>query len=105
MKKKLWMTFGPLLVAFAVFLFVLFGPSSLFSKVSSETVEKSATSMNESVIQGLDIQKKALQEGNYLPIYGSSELSRVDPFHPSVVSKNTIRAIHHFYLVAQVHNH
>ncbi|WP_258392768.1 hypothetical protein, partial [Listeria ivanovii] len=27
MKKKLWMTFGPLLVAFAVFLFVLFGPS------------------------------------------------------------------------------
>lgn len=58
MKKKLWMTFGPLLVAFAVFLFVLFGPSSLFSKVSSETVEKSATSMNESVIQGLDIQKK-----------------------------------------------
>ncbi|EED2261342.1 D-alanyl-lipoteichoic acid biosynthesis protein DltD, partial [Listeria monocytogenes] len=87
MKKKLWMTFGPLLVAFAVFLFVLFGPSSLFSKVSSETVEKSATSMNESVIQGLDIQKKALQEGNYLPIYGSSELSRVDPFHPSVVSK------------------
>ncbi|HHP9971761.1 TPA: D-alanyl-lipoteichoic acid biosynthesis protein DltD, partial [Listeria monocytogenes] len=32
-------------------------------------------------------QKKALQEGNYLPIYGSSELSRVDPFHPSVVSK------------------
>lgn len=61
--------------------------------------------MNESVIQGLDIQKKALQEGNYLPIYGSSELSRVDPFHPSVVSKNTIRAILHFYLVAQVHNH
>lgn len=48
------------------------GPSSLFSKVSSDTVEKSATSMNESVIQGLDIQKKALQEGNYLPIYGSS---------------------------------
>ncbi|MGJ0405552.1 hypothetical protein, partial [Listeria monocytogenes] len=38
MKKKLWMTFGPLLVAFAVFLFVLFGPSSLFSKVSSDTV-------------------------------------------------------------------
>ncbi|MBC2346423.1 D-alanyl-lipoteichoic acid biosynthesis protein DltD [Listeria welshimeri] len=87
MKKKLWMTFGPLLVAFAVFLFVLFGPSSLFSHVSSETVEKSATSMNENVIQGLDIQKEALKEGNYLPIYGSSELSRVDQFHPSVVSK------------------
>lgn len=87
MKKKLWMTFGPLLVAFAVFLFVLFGPSSLFSHVSSSTVKKSATSMNESVIQGLDIQKEALQEGNYLPIFGSSELSRVDPFHPSVVSK------------------
>lgn len=61
MKKKLWMTFGPLLVAFAVFLFVLFGPSSLFSYVSSETVEKSATSMNEYVIQGLDIQKEALK--------------------------------------------
>lgn len=43
--------------------------------------------MNENVIQGLDIQKEALKEGNYLPIYGSSELSRVDQFHPSVVSK------------------
>ncbi|PZF87452.1 D-alanyl-lipoteichoic acid biosynthesis protein DltD [Listeria ivanovii] len=87
MKKKLWMTFGPLLVAFAVFLFVLFGPSSLFSYVSPNAVKKSATSMNESVIQGLDIQKEALREGSYLPIFGSSELSRIDPFHPSVVSQ------------------
>ncbi|WP_239256923.1 D-alanyl-lipoteichoic acid biosynthesis protein DltD [Listeria ilorinensis] len=87
MKKKLWMTFGPILVSGILFLFLLFGPSALFNHVSSQTVEKSATSMSENVIQGELIQKKAMESGDYLPIFGSSELSRIDMFHPSVYAK------------------
>ncbi|WP_099223254.1 D-alanyl-lipoteichoic acid biosynthesis protein DltD [Listeria costaricensis] len=87
MKKKLWMTFGPILVSGILFLFLLFGPSALFDHVSSQTVKKSATSMSENVIQGELIQKKAIDSGNYLPIFGSSELSRVDMFHPSVYAQ------------------
>ncbi|EUJ31957.1 D-alanine esterification of lipoteichoic acid and wall teichoic acid [Listeria cornellensis FSL F6-0969] len=58
MKKKIWMTFGPLLIAGAVFLFILFGPSSIFGGVSTNTVKKSATSMNPVVVQGVAIQQK-----------------------------------------------
>ncbi|WP_163652355.1 D-alanyl-lipoteichoic acid biosynthesis protein DltD [Listeria sp. PSOL-1] len=87
MKKKLWMTFGPVLVAGLVFLFILFGPSALFNGVSNKTIEKSATSMNEGVIQGQLIQDDAFSKKEYLPIFGSSELSRIDMFHPSVYSQ------------------
>ncbi|MBC1458163.1 D-alanyl-lipoteichoic acid biosynthesis protein DltD [Listeria newyorkensis] len=88
MKKKLWMTFGPLLIAGAVFLFILFGPSSIFGGVSTSTVKKSATSMNPTVVQGVAIQQKMLAtDKNYVPIFGSSELSRVDQFHPNVFAE------------------
>lgn len=87
MKKKLWMTLGPIIVAFAIFLFILFGPGALFGGVSGKTVNQSASSMEKKVIQGVALQKKALDEGNYVPFFGSSELSRVDSFHPSVIAK------------------
>jgi D-alanine transfer protein len=35
------------------------------------------------MFQGLYLQNKMLEEQKYLPIYGSSELSRLDKFHPS----------------------
>ncbi|MBC1474245.1 D-alanyl-lipoteichoic acid biosynthesis protein DltD [Listeria grandensis] len=88
MKKKLWMTFGPLLIAGAVFLFILFGPSSIFGGVTQGTIKKSATSMSTTVVQGVAIQQKMLAaDKTYLPIFGSSELSRVDQFHPNVFSE------------------
>jgi len=78
MKKKLWMTLGPIIVAFAIFLFILFGPGALFGGVSGKTVNQSASSMEKKVIQGVALQKKALDEGNYVPFFGSSELSRTN---------------------------
>ncbi|WP_042349432.1 D-alanyl-lipoteichoic acid biosynthesis protein DltD [Bacillus massiliigorillae] len=87
MKKKLWMTFGPVLVAFIIFGFILVDPFKLFDNVSDEIITKGATSMSENVIQGNVIQENALKTGKYVPFFGSSELSRVDAFHPSVFSK------------------
>ncbi|EUJ46060.1 D-alanine esterification of lipoteichoic acid and wall teichoic acid [Listeria rocourtiae FSL F6-920] len=50
--------------------------------------KKSATSMNPIVVQGVAIQQKMLASNkNYLPIFGSSELSRVDQFHPNVFAE------------------
>ncbi|EFI83872.1 D-alanyl-lipoteichoic acid biosynthesis protein DltD [Listeria grayi] len=83
MKKKLWMTFGPILVALLLFSFILFGPSAIFGGVSEQAVRDSATSMNQTSLQGNILQKRAMEE-NYLPLFGSSELSRLSAFHPSV---------------------
>lgn len=56
-----------------------------FQKVQSK---KSATSMNPTVVQGVAIQQKMLAtDKTYLPIFGSSELSRVDQFHPNVFAE------------------
>ncbi|WP_088838797.1 MULTISPECIES: D-alanyl-lipoteichoic acid biosynthesis protein DltD [unclassified Listeria] len=86
MRKKLWMTFGPILVACGVFLFILFGPSALFGGVSNTAVQNAATSMNGNVVGGKILQQTAMNQ-DYMPIFGSSELSRIDPFHPSVIAK------------------
>lgn len=87
MKKKLWMIFGPILVAGFIFLFILFGPSAIFGGVSNRAVEDGASSMNPAVVGGVAIQRAALESGQYVPFFGSSELSRVDQFHPSVFAK------------------
>lgn len=85
MRKKLWMTFGPILVACGVFLFILFGPSAIFGSVSNKSIQNAATSMSENVVGGEALQRAAMDQ-NYMPIFGSSELSRIDPFHPSVMA-------------------
>ncbi|MEN2666299.1 D-alanyl-lipoteichoic acid biosynthesis protein DltD [Listeria aquatica] len=87
MKKKLWMIFGPILVAGFIFLFILFGPSAIFGGVSERAVSEGATSMSPAVVGGEEIQRVAFESDKYLPIFGSSELSRIDPLHPSVFAK------------------
>ncbi|WP_042347676.1 D-alanyl-lipoteichoic acid biosynthesis protein DltD [Bacillus massiliigorillae] len=87
MKKQLWMTLGPVFIAFVIFTFILFGPKWLFGKVSKESVANSASSMNADVLQGMILQRKALEEGRYVPFYGSSELARIDAFHPNVLTE------------------
>lgn len=77
-------SFSPLLTALAAFLFLLFLPNQwLTSLITHHTVEKSAFDLDPDMFQGMQIQKKMLQDSSFLPIYGSSELSRMDPFHPS----------------------
>ncbi len=34
------------------------------------------------MFQGMYLQERMLQESNSMPLYGSSELNRFDPFHP-----------------------
>ncbi|MCO4852606.1 D-alanyl-lipoteichoic acid biosynthesis protein DltD [Bacillus vallismortis] len=81
MKKRF---FGPIILAFILFAGAIAVPSSWLSGfITDKRVKESATALNPSMFQGLYLQNQMLKDPEYLPIYGSSELSRLDEFHPS----------------------
>ncbi|AKL86861.1 DltD [Bacillus atrophaeus UCMB-5137] len=81
MKKRF---FGPIILAFILFVGAIAVPASWLTRfIPDKRVEESATGLNPNMFQGLYLQNKMLEEQKYLPIYGSSELSRLDKFHPS----------------------
>lgn len=87
MKK---VTFVPLFVAVALFLVFLFFPNKWLEKmISDEQVDAAKTEMNPLVYQGKYMQSRMLQQDNMMPILGSSELVRFDPFHPYNYAKAT----------------
>ncbi|WP_057887518.1 D-alanyl-lipoteichoic acid biosynthesis protein DltD [Companilactobacillus mindensis] len=85
MKKKLWMIFGPVIVAIAALLILLWAPIN-FKTVTPAKVQQAATSLDIRVLKGESV-KNAAEKENYIPIIGSSELSRMDPFHPSSMAQ------------------
>lgn len=84
-KKKLFATLGPLLLAVVIIIGFLFAPVRL-DFVDKNTVKRASNSMAVNVIKGNAIKNKAFAQGNYVPFLGSSELSRIDAFHPSVLA-------------------
>ncbi|MCC2250400.1 D-alanyl-lipoteichoic acid biosynthesis protein DltD [Virgibacillus sp. AGTR] len=82
MKKKYF--FGPIILALVLFAGVVLVPVSWLAKlVPEDRLEESATSLESNMFQGTYLQSEMLKHSTYVPIYGSSELSRWDPFHPS----------------------
>lgn len=82
MKKKY--LFGPIILALVLFAGVVFVPVSWVVKlVPADRLAESATSLEPNMFQGTYLQSEMLKRSTYVPIYGSSELSRWDPFHPS----------------------
>ncbi|MFD0825746.1 D-alanyl-lipoteichoic acid biosynthesis protein DltD [Neobacillus sp. M.A.Huq-85] len=81
MKKPV---FIPLFLAFLVLLILVVIPDRwIESMIPKNRVSQAATELNPFMFQGKYIQKKMLEDPKYLPIYGSSELARLDRFHPS----------------------
>lgn len=75
--------FFSLFIAFVLFaVFVFFPNSWIKAWISDEDVEQAKTNMSPLVFQGMYLQERMLQEPNSMPLYGSSELNRFDPFHP-----------------------
>ncbi|MED2839068.1 D-alanyl-lipoteichoic acid biosynthesis protein DltD [Bacillus wiedmannii] len=76
--------FGPMILACFIFLIILLIPSrNLVSFISNEKVEDAATSLQKGKLQGVFLQQKMLDNSKFLPMYGSSEFSRMDAYHPS----------------------
>ncbi|MCP8968557.1 D-alanyl-lipoteichoic acid biosynthesis protein DltD [Ectobacillus ponti] len=76
--------FGPMILAFAILCAMLFVPVQwLYPLISDKRVDETATALKPDVFQGIALQKRMLGEKQILPMYGSSELLRLDPYHPS----------------------
>ena len=98
--KKLLFAVGPLIISIMIVCFIVFSPFKLFSQPSAKDIHKSASSMSVNVLKGEALKNNAMKSGDYLPFFGSSELSRVNAFHPSVLAKKYDRSYEPFLLGA-----
>jgi len=82
MEKKY--LFGPIILALVLFAGIVFFPVSwMYNLVPEDRLKESAISLEPNMFQGTYLQSEMLKSSTYIPIYGSSEMSRWDPFHPS----------------------
>ncbi|MEH7106556.1 D-alanyl-lipoteichoic acid biosynthesis protein DltD [Bacillus sp. JJ1764] len=87
MKKVI---FSPLIFALVVLLGIVLIPNKWIEMIIPKNrVAEAATELNPFMFQGKYIQQKMLDDPRYLPVYGSSELARLDRFHPSNYFKET----------------
>ncbi len=87
MKKAV---FSPLILAFLVMIILVVIPNQWVERmIPKNRVSQAATELNPFMFQGKYVQQKMLKDSRYLPIYGSSELARLDRFHPSNYFKET----------------
>ena len=96
MKKKLWDIFGPVLLAAIILGILLVLPFNLKTK-DSLVLREAALSQSKNVFKGEELKQTALEKG-YVPFFGSSELSRMDPMHPSVLAQKYHRTYRPFLL-------
>lgn len=98
-KKKLFTAIGPFVIAVVILGGILFSPLKI-GEINNRTIEKASTSMAINVIKGDKIKNAAMETGEYVPFFGSSELSRVNAFHPSVLAEKYDRDYRPFLLGA-----
>lgn len=100
-KKRLFMIFGPIFAAALLMLALFLSPLwSGFSHVNPKVDQNAASSLSPQVLKGQLIKSNALENG-YVPFFGSSEWSRFDPFHPSVLASKYHRSYRPFLLGAR----
>ncbi|MCI1943302.1 MAG: D-alanyl-lipoteichoic acid biosynthesis protein DltD [Lactobacillus sp.] len=94
-KQRLWQIFGPVICAFILLICVFLLPWG--RTFSPQNIYRAAISQNNNIFRGQKMKQTALSK-NYVPFYGSSELSRFDPLHPSVLAKKYQRSYQPFLL-------
>lgn len=81
MKRK---RLSPFIGAVVLFFILVSAPKSWFLPfITEKNLVQEAADLNPDMFEGVQIQKMMLKNNKFLPIYGSSELSRMDAFHPS----------------------
>lgn len=96
LKKKLFMIVGPVVLAIALLLVILLAPVK-YNFNSAKTEEEAAASQSKNILKGSDIRQQALDDG-YVAFIGSSEFSRMDSMHPSVMAKKYDRSYRPFLM-------
>src|SRR5699024_2170554 len=75
--SNIWTT-----VLAAVLLAVVLVTPFNFTKPDSEEIHEASLSQSNNIFKGTAVKKAAFEQ-NYVPFMGSSELSRMDAFHPA----------------------
>lgn len=85
-RKKLWTIFGPLIVAVMLVVGVFLVPWKVHYQPA--TLQRAADSLSPTVFKNRALKVAALsnQKANYVPFFGSSELNRMDRYHPAVMA-------------------
>lgn len=99
-KSKLLSSLGPFIIALLIVIVILYSPINWFAKPTKKDLHDSASSMSINVLKGNALKNEAIASGAFLPFFGSSELSRVNAFHPSVLAKKYNRPYEPFLLGA-----
>lgn len=101
-KKRLFLIFGPVFTAVLMIGILFFAP---FQWTNYSNVEKrdAAVSISDSIFKGKSLKDATInvREGNdpvYVPFFGSSEWSRMDVAHPSVLADKYDRKYRPFLL-------
>ena len=85
-RRKLWSIFGPVILAF-VLIVVLFS-LPIKNKHSTAMEKQAAVSLSPVVFKNQSIKQQAMSnhQTKFVPFFGSSELRRMDKYHPSVMA-------------------
>ncbi|MFD1393316.1 D-alanyl-lipoteichoic acid biosynthesis protein DltD [Lacticaseibacillus jixianensis] len=90
MKRRLWQIFGPVVLAALLVIGVLLAPLPS-GRIAKDKLAAEAVSLSPNVLGGARVKQQA-QANGYVPFFGSSELARMDPFHPSTLAAKYHRA-------------
>lgn len=85
--KKLWAAIGPLLTALLLLGLILWWPTKAKPSPNTKELDHAASSMSVNVFKGDWLKNTAMNNDHYLPFFGSSELGRINAFHPSVMAQ------------------
>lgn len=99
MLKRLWLIFGPILIAgLLVFLLICFYPSSPSHNLIEE--KYSAASVSAESFKERSQKVRALTDPGirFIPFFGSSEWTRFDSMHPAVLAEKYDRSYRPFFM-------
>lgn len=99
MLKRLWLILGPLLIAFVLVVITIFSfPTQLDHSIAQE--KANAVAITDSSFKNGLIKRQALSDETcrFVPFFGSSEWSRMDSMHPSVLAERYKRSYRPFLI-------
>lgn len=99
-KRRILAAIGPFVLATLLLGIFLFSPISWSKKPSDKSLKAAASSMSVNVFKGDELKNAAMASGKFLPFFGSSELSRINAFHPSTLAGKYQRGYEPFLLGA-----
>ena len=99
MLKRLWMIFGPVLIAgLLVFLLIFFYPTSKSYNLSKEKRYAAAISTQSFRERFQKVRALSDRSLRFIPFFGSSEWIRFDSMHPAVLAEKYNRSYRPYFL-------